>query len=46
MHVKPSQSPPLAPGRLEVLGRAVAEPSHGTPLYLDRISAGISIPGR
>ncbi|MDY0227336.1 SOS response UmuD protein. Serine peptidase. MEROPS family S24 [Desulfomicrobium apsheronum] len=35
---------PLDPGRLEVLGRAVAEPSQGTPLYLDRISAGFPSP--
>ncbi|SFM01405.1 DNA polymerase V [Desulfomicrobium norvegicum] len=35
---------PLGPGRLEVLGRAVSEPSHGTPLYLDRISAGFPSP--
>jgi len=30
--------------RLEILGRAVSEPSHGTPLYLDRISAGFPSP--
>ncbi|ACU88303.1 LexA family protein [Desulfomicrobium baculatum] len=30
--------------RLEILGRAVSEPRHGTPLYLDRISAGFPSP--
>ena len=30
--------------RLEILGRAVSEPCHGTPLYLDRISAGFPSP--
>jgi DNA polymerase V len=39
----PNPRPP-GPDRLEVLGRAVAEPSHGTPLYLDRISAGFPSP--
>jgi len=30
--------------RVEILGRAVSESSHGTPLYLDRISAGFPSP--
>lgn len=30
--------------RVEILGRAVAEPSRGAPLYLDRISAGFPSP--
>jgi DNA polymerase V len=35
---------PLSHERLEILGRAVSEPCHGTPLYLDRISAGFPSP--
>lgn len=43
-HVKPSSSDFPRRERVEILGRAVTEPSPGTPLYLDRISAGFPSP--